>query len=346
MLALPKKKLAVLQLAFLFFAPHGLSQEWQKGEIHHVFNGIDVAPALTVIQEKNISPYDFGSDLFYAGAKRKAMQWYTLMGKRTNDLQYIYGLAWMRLASGEFKDAIRDAEYVLGGKPSPLIRARCLLLLGTIRGLEHKFQSAETLLNEGYDLYGELNKIGGQHLCKVELARVAVGRKDYDAVEPLLKEAWDLNLKSISLGYRSQGMGKIFEVRAESQLGQGNFKDSLDYFQLSHHALLEMGMKGDAQLVEPRIALLQLLTGFPSKAYQLCEEIWNKHHDQEGTDEIMAGYSIVMMKLSLCGQRFEDAERHELHATAWAKNNLGGERMLEILTALKDGRKSPCPKWR
>lgn len=346
MLALTMKKLAALQFLLLFFCLHGFSQQWQKGEILHVFNGVDVEPVLAVLKKKNISAYDFGRDLYYSGEKRRAMQWYTLMGKRANDLQYVYGLAWMRLASGEFKDAIRDAEYVLGGDPAPLIRARCLLLLGTIRGKEHKFQSAEKLLSEGYDLYGKLNKIGGQHLCKVELARVAVGRKDYEAVEPLLEEAWDLNLKSVALGYRSQGMGQILKVRAERELGQGRFKESLAYFQKSYHALLEMGKRSDAQLVMPRLALLQLLTGNPSKAYGLCEEIWDSHHERQGTDEIMAGYSVVMMKLNLCGQKFEEAERHERFAATWAKNSLGGKRMLEVLSALKDERRSPCPEWR
>lgn len=315
-------------------------------DLREIFKNGDIEAALKELKQRGISEYDFGMKLHFQQETHLAMQWYTAIGKRTSDLKYIYGLAWLRLSSGDHKGAIRDAEYILSGTPDSLTKARTLYLLGMVRVQEEKTTEARNLLQEAEMSYKQLGLPAGQGICLLGQARLKVFEGKFSEVEPLLKKSWELNLASIKLGYKSRGMGGILEIRAEMALEKGLYSDALTFFREASQAYRELNYNEPADLLAPKIALALFLTGEPKASLLECTDVWSQYNDRANNEMIMVWNSLVLMKLNLCGQRFEDAGRNELFVKKWAAQNPGGKRMFRLLEKLKNREHYPCPEWR
>lgn len=321
-------------------------RQWTREELVNAYDGLDTKAALDWCNRNGISAYDFGVHLHNSGKSELAMKWFTVIGKETNDPKYLYGLAAVRMDIGQYREARRDARVVLDNQPTKLTEARTHYLLGVISRRELDSEAARDWLNQSIADYSSLNKPGGQARCKLELAKVALNQSDYEAVDALLNEFTALDQESVSLGYRSQGIGTPLEIEGEMALKRRDFDGALNLYRQSETAFIDANRLADAARVKPKVGLALFLTGQPAAALELCREVWDEHHADITKSEVLAWSSLVMMKLYLCGQRFDDARKEEYFVKNWADFNIGGKQMLNLLETLKDSSKSPCPEWR
>ncbi len=337
-------KMVGVSILSLFFSAIACSQNtWDDDEITRIFDGIDVTAALQRVEEKGVTPYDFGLKLLNMGYPDKAKEWYVAVGIHTKDLQYVYGLAWVKWLTGDSQGALNDSKYILARKPTPLIKARTLYMLGAINVDEYKFGAAQEYLQAGFEAYGELNKPGGQYLCLSMMAMGAVFERNLDKVEQLLEQSLEYNEKNGQRGYKPDDMGRTYEIISELRFAQGNYDSSLLAAQQSVEAYRTALKHSFADEVEAKVALLYFLNGEPKAARKLATQLWEKHHTARDRGRLLAYNSITLMKISLCAQRNEDAAEKELAARAWANSGPGGKALIKLLEWIKD---TPCPEWR
>ena len=317
--------------------------EWDENEIANVFDGIDLSAALARVEAKGVTPYDFGFLLLRRGHPDKAKEWFVAVGIQTKDLQYVYGLAWSKLATGDNQGAAADAKYILARKPSPKIKARTLFLLGTINVDEHNFKEAHDYLNAGLKAYEELNLPGGQYLCTTMLAMCAVFERNLESVPDLLEKGHEYNEKTKQMGYKPASMGRTHEIISELRFAETDYHGAL----LAAREGVEVYRRDKrhhlADELEAKIGLLLLLTGEPKSAHILSVQLWETHHESRDRGRLLAYNSITLMKFSLCAGQLEDAAEKERAARAWANAGPGGKELIRLLEWVKD---QPYPEWR
>jgi tetratricopeptide (TPR) repeat protein len=339
------KKSTLLVLAMSLCFAQCFAQDNDQ-EIADVFDGIDVTTALDRVKEMGVTPYDFGFRLLRSGHPDKAKEWYVAVGIKTKDLQYVYGLAWMKWVTGDNRGAMDDAKYVLARKPSPLIKARTYYLLGAVSVDEYQFKTAKQNLEAGLKAYGALGKDGGQYLCTSMLAMCAVYERNFDDVEPLLEKADMFNEAVRAKGKKAYPKGRHYEILSEMRYAQGDFEGALIAAQDSAAAYREGEKHHLADEVEAKIGLLLLLTGEPRAAKKLASKLWEKHHLARDRGRLLAYNSITLMKLSLCSANDQDATQKESEAREWAQSGPGGKALVRLLEWTKDEKNFPCPMWR
>ncbi len=326
--------------------------KWDDEEIADVFDGIDVTAALARVEARGVTPYDFGFYLLRQGHPDKAKEWFVAVGidaARKGDKdrgKYIYGLAWVKWVTGDNKGAIEDVKYVLARKPSPLIRARSLYLLGAVSVDEHQFEDARANLRAGQSAYKALGKDGGQFLCFSMLALAAVYEGNFDDVEKLLDLASQHNDAIKAKGKKPYSMGREYEIISEKRYAQGDYAGALEMATESESAYRLAGKEHLADEVQSKIGFLLLLNGEPKGAQKLASKLWETHHKARDRGRLLAYNSITLMKLSLCSDNEADAADKEKTARAWASSGPGGKALIRLLEWTKEEKKFPCPEWR
>lgn len=340
-------KRAMLALVMALFCAECFAQDTMgKQEIADVFDGIDVSAALDRVKEMNVSPYDFGQRLLKSGHPDKAKEWYVALGMKTKDLQYIYGLAWVKWVTGDNRGAIEDAKYIIARKPEALILARTYYLLGAVSVDQYEFQAAKQNLQAGIKAYGALKKPGGQYLCASMMAMCAVFERKLDDVEPWLDRALEYNDQNRKMGFKASGMGRTHEILSELRYAQGDYATALLESKESAKEYRAEGQDHLADEVEAKVGFLLLLNGEPKAAKKLASSLWEKFHNERDRGRLLAYNSITLMKLSLCSSNDQDAVTKEQEALAWAKSGSGGEALVRLLEWSKDEKNFPCSEWR
>ena len=318
-------------------------------DIKEIFGGIniDVSAAIARVEAMGIAPYDFGVDLLVAGKIDEAKKWFEALGIATNEPKYVYGLAWVKRRTGDNHGAMKDAHYLLHKNPSPLLRARTLYMLGTISIDERNIQEAKVYLKDAFEVYGSLkNKFGGQYLALSMLAWAAVIEGKHDEVLPLLDQALEFNEKLRTIGLEPYGLGMYHETLAELSFVQGDYQGALVKSEESELAYREAGELLEADLMQTKIGLFNLLVGNPKEADTLSKALWKRFNEQTGRARATAYNEITLMKLDQCSQNETDLTKREKAVRAWAASAPGGKALIELLDFIMDRKNVPCPEWR
>ena len=338
-----------LALLVFFQFTSGLSQtEWTPEEVESVLGGVDIQvdQALDALEKKGVTPYDFGFHLLRNGHVDKAKAWLKVIGIKTKDLKYIYGLAWMKWITGDSQGAINDVKYILARNPPALLQARTLYLLGAVSVDEFDFEVARNNLNAAIEGYKALEKLGGQYLCVTMLAKCAVFEGDFHLVEPLLERAAELNEGVKLKGKKPYSAGAHHEILSELRYAEGDYQGALTEAKNSAEAYRVGEEFHLADDVDAKIAFLLLLTGKPKDAHRLASQLWQENHDKRDRERLLAYNSITLMKLSLCSGNDQDADDKENAARTWAEAGPGGKALINLLNWAKEEKNFPCPEWR
>jgi len=311
-------------------------------DITNVFEGVDISSALEKLEAQGKTPYQFGMDLLHSGHPDKAKEWFVAVGIETKDVQYVYGLAFVKWATGDTRGAVEDCGYILSKNPTPIVLARTQYMLGSIGVDNQDFESARRNLLKALDTYRELGKNGGMYLCYSMMALNAVYQKNFDAVEPLLEKAREHNL----LIAKPYSEGRYYEILSEMHFLKGNYTVALLTAQESQDRFTEAGMLHLADEVQARVGLLLLLDGQSQAAYAVSSKLWEKFHTSRDRGRLLAYNAITLMKLSLCAGNTEDAQDKERAALAWAKSTTNTNNLVRTLNWVKGEKNFPCPAWR
>ncbi len=324
------------------------AQKWNESEIVEVFIGekIDLAGTVAKIKAKDQTPYDFGIHLLKRGKTREAKRWFEAIGIETKELQYVYGLARVKWKTGDNHGALRDGYYIINNKPSKLIRARTLYLLGTINIDERRFDKVDEDLKGALDAYAELGKNGGQYLVLSQMAWASVAQEKYEEGQEYMGRALEQNEKAQAKGFPGFSLGFYHEVMAEIEFRQGNYPGALNKAEESEAAYRKWGQVLLADFSLTKIALLKLMSGDPERAGEIATQIWEKYNDRLDGGKHLAYNDITLMKLDQCSGDEINQQKRETAARAWANSSAGGKTLIELLEFVADRQNVPCPEWR
>ncbi|MDJ0836548.1 MAG: hypothetical protein QNK37_08520 [Acidobacteriota bacterium] len=158
-------KLTFISLVFVSL-PCFCQNRWKEKEIENILS-LEITEALEILEEKGITPYNFGRDLLDSGRGEQAKKWYRNLGIKTKEYKYLFGLAWAKWHTGDSAGAFRDAYYLLDKDISKITRARTYYMLGHLYYAERKIQESKKNLERSRDLYAKLNKDGGSFFVSV-----------------------------------------------------------------------------------------------------------------------------------------------------------------------------------
>ena len=322
---------------------------WENDEMDAIADGVnfDIEVALERLEEKGVTPYDFGIDLLYSGRPDKAKKWFETLGIATKEPQYLFGLAWVKWQSGDNHGALKDGHYLIHKNPPPLIRARTLYLLGTINIDEKDFKRAREDLQKAFDAYAAIEgKYGGQYKVLTMIAWAAVVEGKYEEVLELLDRALEFNEKARDIGLKTQSLGRYLEIIAEMFFRQGDYSSALRKADESRAAYQASGELFAADIMQVKIGLLKLMTGEPKAAGEIAADLWERFHDRPDRARLLAYNEITLMKLDQCAQNETSRAEREKAVRAWATSAAGGKALLELLEFVGDRAKVPCPAWR
>lgn len=339
-------------MALLFSSYVGLGQDgWKPGELEAAFDGINTAPTLQLLKEKNITPYKFGRMLFGSGEKAKALKWFEILVKETSAedesqaQEFLLGYALVSWVSGDMKGALEDLNFILSRNPDTLIKARTHYLLAQIRRGESDLKQAQRLFGLAFSSYQELGHLEGMAKSSRMLASVAFSLGNQEQTKHYLEQYENYFDQAIQAGYEVSTNGQTLELYAKLKALDGDFEGAIAILQKSLEAYRADPTSGNAGIVEALIGLFTLAAGYPSKAHQLVEQIYKKYN-KLGDGDILALNAITAMKLSLCSQQDKDALKHEQSVRDWAASNPRGRSYINYLEWAKSDKSFPCPEWR
>lgn len=342
---------AIVSLFFVF--PAFAQSRWSPGELSNAFDGKKVQPTLMLLNEKGITPYDYGFQLYQHGHSHKSLLWFRAMAleiSKTDEkasLKYTYGYAFVSWATGDKDGAVTDLNFILRKKPDDLVLARSYLLLGTIERSKLNLERANEMLHKSIALYTALDLPGGLSRCYRILATCATQVGKFEEAEAYLAKSEEFNNQAVAKGFRSLKPGKTLEIKAHIKMARGDYSAALDLFKqcLEEYKVSPSG--ADVGVIEAQIALLTLQAGNPSKAAQLCRDI-SKRYTLTNNTRVLAYNAITAMKMSMCAQQFEEAAKHEADIRRWAEGEgAPAKQVLDFMELVKsDEGRFPCPKWR
>ena len=342
--------------ALIITSQSGVKSALQEVDADHVFSLLDqsgaefdsvkgkkaVASAFAYLEKFGVTPYDFGHHLHLKGEGDRAVLWYQNVGIATDDPQFFYGRAFQEWRLGDTEAALRDVNFLIQKDLSPLIKARTYYLKGRMSLQSRFLKEAESDFSIAHDSYKSIDgKFGGQFLCLSLLARIAIYKKEYDRVEPILTEALEARRKGIELGLKLPGMGSIYEIYGEMYFEKREFKTSLEENLKSREAYLQNGREASAEVVLIKIGLLEFINGNPKAAYDIATGVRERLINTPKT-RLLAYNSVTLAMLSLCSNQIDDFNLRKQTALSWAKTDAGGQDLIDLMTFLEH--EIPCPE--
>jgi len=318
-----------------------------KEDAAEIFDGIevDVTRAIEAIEARGITPYDFGMDLFAAGDVEGAKKWFQTLAIATEDLQYLYGLAWVKWKTGDTLGALQDCAYILSQESaSDLLRARIHYLMGSSSFDGREMEKAEKYFRKGIELYKKLGKYGGQYLCLIELAKVEAERREYDHALETLEKAMSANERLGEKGIEPYGHGRYWELVGNIRFLQRDFEGALHANEMSEAAYRKSGEIFQSDEVLAKMGLLKFMMGYPREASEIASDLWDRFHNDTARLRLMAYNNVTLMALDRCSQEPESAQQRKESALTWANHAPDGKYLEEILDYVE--KHVPCPEWR
>lgn len=314
-----------------------------KGEDFKTTAGKEaVNKAIAYVESFGITPYDFGSDLNYQGDTEESIYWYESLAIATNDPSFYYGRAYYLWTAGDSNSAMRDVNFLIMKKLTPIIKARTYYLRGQIHLEGGHFERADEDFTQALETYRGIDgKYGGQYLCLTMLAQVAISLKQFDRVRPLLESAKDADRKSVQYGNKPYGMSVIHEILGAMYFEQRRFKEALEENVKSREAYLQGGREEKAEGILVKVGLLQFITGDPKSAYETSAGIWKRLENTSHT-KLWAYNNLTLMMLARCANMKEDYQVRKSDAFTWAKSDIGGQALIDLANFLEH--EVPCPK--
>ena len=298
-------------------------------------------------QKHGVTPYDHGNDLLIAGKAAAAKRWYEEVAVATEKPIYLYGAATTRWKMGDNHGALKDCRFLLGQKPSLLLKARTLYTLGTILIDERDFEAAKEILKTCFETYGMIpKKFGGQYLALSMLAWAAVVEGNYDEVKPLLDRALEFNEKLRTIGIEPYGLGRYHETLAELRFVQRDYQGALAKAEESEQAYKNAKRPFEADMMRSKVGLYNLLSGRPKVADEIASALWAKFNNRPDRTRAAAYNEVTLAKLDQCADNEGDRKKREQAARKWANRSAGGKALIQLLEFIMDKGNVPCPEWR
>ena len=314
--------------------------QWEDAEIETIMTDLlSRDPKFALLNERVVTPYDFGLDLFDLGKHEESLSWFYTLADVTGDNKAIYGLARILWKTGDNHGSLKQGGYVLTRNPSPVMRARTFYLMGSIEVDERDFKGANRDLEESFEIYSSLKKTGGQYLALAMMAWCAVIEGKFHKVDKLLRRARRFD----EMSRNSYGPAFDYEVMAELYFRQKRYVSALNYAKKSHAENLEKGNSLEADLMLTKVALLLFLTGEPEQAGEVADGLWKKYNKRPNYARLQAYNEVLLMALDRCAGLKRDADDREKAAQAWADASAGGAALKELLDFVSA---VPCPTWR
>ena len=303
-------------------------------------NGGDIPSAVLRIKESGITPYDYGIRLLRIGKGDEAEQWFQSLTETFDDVNFVYGRAWIRWKTGNLEAALKDAIYLTDQELTPILTARTYYLLGNLGLNSDRLDLARENLNAGLKVYKSLGKNGGQYLCYSLLAAVEIAEKNYDKVEPLLEMALKANQRAAEAGYKPYDMGQYHDLMGEMYFGKREYNKALSSYRNAYAGYQEGNSEYYADGVQVKIGILYYILGKPRRAYKIGKDI-NERYLRTNETRLYAFNNILLAMLAKCGQEEANYQARVNSAKDWAGQKPGRTDLMEVLQMLD---KLPCPK--
>jgi len=301
--------------------------------------------AVELLEEKKIDPYSYGSRLLMEGEKELALEWYQGLVNFYKDPKYLFGRARALWRGGNKKAAIRDCEYILTlDNSEPIVLARTHYLLGSIAHHSGNMGKSESEFLESLVIYQDLGKAGGQYLCLIELAQLYADQRNFDTAIATLDEALAANEALEERGFPAYSKGRYYEISGNILYAQGDFNGALGEYIKSETDYRIDKETVQAEQVLAKIGLLHYMTGTPSKANAISNELWTKYHNDPKNARLMAYNNVTLMLLDRCSQEEAAAEARKKAALEWSQESSDGDRLRQLIQYLETY--FPCPEWR
>lgn len=355
MFAQPKQALpvgftkCVLLCTLFILALASPGQEpWQPGELESAYNLKETAPTLQLLEKKATTPYDFGIKLLRNGKSQMALAWFQQMTTETLERdeqeaqQYLFGFACVRASLGDITGALEDLDLILTRDPKPLLIARANYLKGQ---LIEQNQEALHYFEKAISEYTKLGLVGGQYRVKKRIAATHLALGDLETANRCLTQLDELKPKIVKRGINIPHEGLNFELKGELLLARGDFQGAVQQFKKGRQLYQAEGLNHQSDMLEAKIALFTLASGFPAEAHRLAEALVNKCKSTNNL-KVAAYNAITLIKLSLCANQTDDAAYIEQSFHAWLKDNPDNKEILNLLVWAKSRDKFPCPEWK
>ena len=309
----------------------------------HVLN---IETTHKMLKEKGISAYKFGMNLRKAGHIDEAKHWFTEYAAQTSDLQYLYGLAWVKYKSGDFNGALQDAQFILNKKPKQLIRARTEYLLGLLNVDQNHFKKATHALKAARSSYAAIGKNGGQYMALSMQAWVEVRIGNHQKAEILLNQAEEYNNAMRDAGEKPYSRAWHQEIRAEIAFKQGQFFSAYELIENAGESYRLDGNKPYADFTRAKGALFLLLAGYPKDASKVALDIQTQTQGDGNQARLAAINAVTLAKIAQCSQNRSKRDATVDSIKRWADHSAAGPALLDLLEYVMDEDIAPCPEWR
>ena len=310
-------------------------------EIQQALALVDKQPekAIALVTSLRVTPYNFGRNLVTAGKTEEALTWYVALTIATDDPQYVFGKAWTHWRKGEVHQALEDGAYLLTLKLADKVLARTHYMLGMIHLSRQGLKLADKHIAASLTAYRKLGMNGGQYLCHMARAFIALERNAFDHAEASAELALSFNNRLRS----PYSLGKYYEVYSSIHFSnppaKPNFAEALHYAALAQAEFEKSGENEHLYVSLATQGLLHAFLGDFEAAFRIATKV-----DDFGRPKKYAylGYynSLTWMYLHRCNDLADDVAQMKVALQDWSKEKQNGKRLERLLYLVEN---IPCP---